>query len=252
MKGVFRSFLLGIVLLLLLPGTTWAWDVTAAQNYAHDYYSPYNSNFPNLTGEGGDCAGYVSQCLHAHSAKDIVSVDPISGYAPPAASKASDGIHWFFAGGTGYENGWYCFWVNDGNPSNWAYTLSYSRAYNLHYYMRDNAHFSPYRNLFGTYDFQGAGPPRDVSGMGPGAVISYDETYYSRGDGLFVPNHVAFVVHNNAHVHHDSSSPYQGDLINSHTTNRSHSIWQLADIYNGTSHRQYWKLAAWELGTGLD
>ncbi|GEM_PF-4753666 len=55
-----------------------------------------------------------------------------------------------------------------------------------------------------------------------------------------------------AHVHHDASSPYQGDLVNEHSTNRSHVLWQKGDIYNNTTHRQYWKLAAWTLGTGLD
>lgn len=249
MGRIVTVILLGVLLCILLPASAWGWSTSAAQDYAHDYWSPYNSNFPNLS---EDCAGFVSQCLHAHAAKDTVSVDPITGYAPSASAKDSVGVDWYYEGGTGYFNGWYSFWVNDNNPDNWAYTYNYSAADRLHYYMRDNGHFAPYRDLIGTYDFQGSAPPRDVSAMGVGAVISYDETYYSRGDGVFYPSHVAFVVHNNAHVHHDASSPYQGDLVTEHNTDRSHVLWQKGDMYNGTSHRQYWKLAAWELGTGLD
>jgi len=36
-----------------------------AIEYAETYYSDYNSNYPDWTSYGGDCANFVSQCLYA-------------------------------------------------------------------------------------------------------------------------------------------------------------------------------------------
>ncbi len=238
-----------LIAVLAVPAPALAWDIPAARQYAHDYWDPPNDNFPYLS--GNNCAGYVSQCLHAHAAKDVMTVDPILGYAPPASKCDSAGVDWYFAGGTGNENGWYCFWVNDDNPDNWAYTYSYSFANKLHYYMRDNPHFQPYRSLIGTYDYKKKFPPRDVSAMGAGAVISYDEKFYERNDGVFYAKHVAFVVHDNSHVNHDANNPLKGDLVNEHTATRWHVLWQKEGVHT----RAYcinWKVAAWKLDTALD
>ena len=86
--------------------------------------------------------------------------------------------------------------------------------------------------------------------MGVGAVISYDEYYYERNDGIFYANHVAFVVHNNAHVKHDPDRA-QGDLVNEHDGTRSHVLWQKEGVHSRT-YCYDWKVVAWTLDTALD
>ena len=41
------------------------YNPSAASSYARKYYNNYNSNYSNYNSIGGDCANFVSQCLHA-------------------------------------------------------------------------------------------------------------------------------------------------------------------------------------------
>lgn len=41
------------------------YDVSAVISYAKTYWSDYNPNYSNYNDIGGDCANFVSQCLHA-------------------------------------------------------------------------------------------------------------------------------------------------------------------------------------------
>lgn len=41
------------------------YSIDAAVNYAYDNCYKFNSNYPNWTSLGGDCANFVSQCLYA-------------------------------------------------------------------------------------------------------------------------------------------------------------------------------------------
>ena len=47
---------------------TYTYSGTSADNYASNWYNSYNPNYPNYSsdfGGGGDCANFVSQCIHA-------------------------------------------------------------------------------------------------------------------------------------------------------------------------------------------
>jgi len=34
-----------------VPASAYAWDIDAAQQYAHDYWSPANENLPHIVGK---------------------------------------------------------------------------------------------------------------------------------------------------------------------------------------------------------
>ena len=64
----FTAIILVLSLCLYLPETGLnanAYDVGAAFNYADKYWCNYNPNYASYKGKGGDCANFVSQCLHA-------------------------------------------------------------------------------------------------------------------------------------------------------------------------------------------
>lgn len=46
----------------LARGTSY--DYNAAVNYATTHYKNYNTNYPDWNSYGGDCANFISQCLH--------------------------------------------------------------------------------------------------------------------------------------------------------------------------------------------
>jgi len=245
-----------------VPGAL-AWDRDAAQDYALDWEgSSRNPNFKDFTGSGGDCANYVSQCLHAHDHKDLGHRDGLD-FVPNTGQMDSAGVDGYFQS-MGY--GWYMFWV----PSPWSvwqYTDSWKDANTLHYYLRDNGHFDSYRSLIGTYDFDsntGAPvPPLNQSELTHSDIVSYDFHKDDNG-GDFNVEHIAFVVRNNAHsrYHHPdliNNDNYQGDLISSHTGNRSQIDWNYKDVFlwpgspeYDSGHRAHWKLAAWRLSSSLD
>ncbi|MGN1223735.1 MAG: amidase domain-containing protein [Ruminococcus sp.] len=69
-KGI--SLLLTVLLLLgmevVMPmnqASASGYDASAAVSYAKTYWSHYNPNYANYNDIGGDCANFVSQCLHA-------------------------------------------------------------------------------------------------------------------------------------------------------------------------------------------
>lgn len=63
-----------------------------AVEYASDYYRNYNPNYPDWGGYGGDCANFVSQCLHAGGKR-------MRG-TPGSSSSAQDFRNWFSVGST--------------------------------------------------------------------------------------------------------------------------------------------------------
>lgn len=56
----------------------------AARDYAHKYWSSYNPAYTSYKGNGGDCANFVSQCLHA-------------GGIPTDATWKADSVSWIRA-----------------------------------------------------------------------------------------------------------------------------------------------------------
>lgn len=57
--------ILGLFLLLLLPGTAKAWDRDAAVSHAHDHRNDTSETQPGGYYADGDCTNYASNCLYA-------------------------------------------------------------------------------------------------------------------------------------------------------------------------------------------
>ena len=53
------------ILICLLLGLALSYDAQAAVNYANTYCRNYNRNYASYKNSGGDCANFVSQCMHA-------------------------------------------------------------------------------------------------------------------------------------------------------------------------------------------
>lgn len=69
-----------------------SYNASDAKDYALKYYKNYNSDYPDWTNEGGDCANFVSQCLHAGG-------NPMRGTSG-SSSEAEDWSNWFSSGTT--------------------------------------------------------------------------------------------------------------------------------------------------------
>ncbi|MDR2044528.1 MAG: amidase domain-containing protein [Clostridium sp.] len=69
---------------------------TAAVSYAEQYYADgsYNPDYPDWSASGGDCANFVSQCIHAGGKAYNVSASSVS------AAKAADWANWYSYGNT--------------------------------------------------------------------------------------------------------------------------------------------------------
>lgn len=67
-----------------------SYNASAAKSYALQYYKNYNPNYPDWGSEGGDCANFVSQCVHAGG-------KPMKG-TPGTSSAADDWSNWFSSG----------------------------------------------------------------------------------------------------------------------------------------------------------
>ena len=52
------------IVLILLVGISLSYNPGAAVSYAHQYCQKYNKNYNNYKNSGGDCANFVSQCMH--------------------------------------------------------------------------------------------------------------------------------------------------------------------------------------------
>lgn len=61
-----------------------------AVKYAKNYYSSYNSAYPDWTASGGDCANFISQCLYAGGKK-------MKG-TPGTSAAAQNWANWFSKG----------------------------------------------------------------------------------------------------------------------------------------------------------
>lgn len=68
------------------------YESSDAVQYAEDYYDNYNDDYPDWGPSGGDCANFVSQCLHAGG-------KPMEG-TPGTSAEATDWSNWFSEGST--------------------------------------------------------------------------------------------------------------------------------------------------------
>ncbi len=66
------------------------YSVESAVNYANRYYENYNPAYPDWTAYGGDCANFISQCLHAGG----IEMHGIPG----TVRSATNFTNWFSAG----------------------------------------------------------------------------------------------------------------------------------------------------------
>ena len=53
------------IVIVLLVGISLSYNPGAAVSYARSHCNNYNPNYNNYKGRGGDCANFVSQCMHA-------------------------------------------------------------------------------------------------------------------------------------------------------------------------------------------
>lgn len=69
---------------------TSSYDFVDAVTYAEEYFESYNSEYPDWTGYGGDCANFISQCLYA-GGKSMEGT-------PGTSAAAQDWSNWFSKG----------------------------------------------------------------------------------------------------------------------------------------------------------
>ena len=53
------------IVIVLLVGISLSYNPGAAISYARSHCNNYNPSYNNYKGRGGDCANFVSQCMHA-------------------------------------------------------------------------------------------------------------------------------------------------------------------------------------------
>ena len=53
------------IVIVLLVGISLSYNPGAAVSYARSHCNNYNPDYNNYKGRGGDCANFVSQCMHA-------------------------------------------------------------------------------------------------------------------------------------------------------------------------------------------
>ncbi|MDU4786842.1 MAG: amidase domain-containing protein, partial [Clostridiaceae bacterium] len=75
----------------------------AARDYAYKYWSSYNPAYTSYKGNGGDCANFVSQCIHA-------------GGIPTDATWKADSVSWIRASAVP------SYMVNKGYATKTSYT----------------------------------------------------------------------------------------------------------------------------------
>ena len=87
------------------------YNIAAAVNYSNTYWSNYNPAYYNYTSLGGDCANFVSQCLHA-------------GGMPMHYGAAYSSTCWFYTTSSNRSGSW------TGAKESWYYWMTY-RGYGI-------------------------------------------------------------------------------------------------------------------------
>lgn len=165
------------------PAIALSYNYRLAIQYAERHVYEPNRNWPNFAYNGGDCANFVSQALHAGG----IRMD---------THNFVDRRNWFM--------------VRNMHGA-WIWGWSWSLAHELHEYFRTNPRTAPHRRFIGSYDFDPGTarpwPPNNNVALGNGDVISFDY----EADGRM--NHVVIVTRQYST---DRYVPrYTGDLVTS-------------------------------------
>jgi len=200
MKKFLRLFsaMLSLIIIFGIATQTFAFDQGAAQRYADQYVFNYNKAYRNF--KNADCTNFVSQCLYAGGLNKNSSWN-YSGYYQYTSSWAvANDLKNYLVNQQGAS--YIGRWRYKAGPSNSGYWYSYV----------------------------GVNNSSNIQGLGS-EVIFYD--WYSDG----IMDHAAIVVGTNYAFQGErgevASFDYKrgyGDLINQHTTNRRHQIWNLDEF----------------------
>jgi hypothetical protein len=192
----FASIIVGVQLLsaavALAPAN--AYDRNKAVAYANTWWDGRNPNYPHAFSD--DCTNFISQALNH------------GGIA----------MRWPSFGWTGHLDS-DVYWVGIYTGAGNEYTTSWSVAKTSHTFLKWNLG----NTSEVTIDTRPNNPPNTV----PNPVTDGDIVYYNwgdlhsgSGDGI---DHASIVVGNGT----DPQSGASGTLINEHTSDRRHAIWDL-------------------------
>jgi cell wall-associated NlpC family hydrolase len=167
-----RALCLAVGLLVVAPlSAAFAYNGTAAAQYADQYATTYNPLFPSFANSGGDCANFVSQALQA-------------GGILPRTTGTGDAT-WFMTKSHKHSFNWSVSWVNAQDNS--VFLTKYL----------------PGTTTVGTY--LGLQPSQVVpSGASQGDVVLYDwnndgvydhESLVTTTDGQYVDAHTNDRLH---------------------------------------------------------
>jgi len=215
--------LMAMALLLVAAEAAVAYDREAAKDYAQAHALTYSSNYKSFSETTGDCANFVSQCIHEGG----------------VAMSHSDP-----------------YWRNFKNQNNaWVVSNSWSVAYNLFDYWKTSPR-SNYRSLVDTWDWLSStsrpAPPNNIPGVVRGDFLSY-VTGDANNEAGFQNDwndidHSAIVTGLNSHPTTQGATDMQGTLVCQHTTDRYRVFWTAEDRLPAQEFRK-WGYVCWRLST---
>lgn len=224
--GVVVAAILGAVLLLSAGAEgAIAYDREAAKDYAQAHaLNRATSQYEWFTdAQGGDCANFVSQCIHQGGVY-MAQTSP--------------------------------YWRNYRNQNNvWVVSNSWKLAFNLFDYWKTCPR-SNYRSLVDTWDWlpstgRGA-PPNNIPGVVRGDFISYVTGDANNNAGFQNDwndiDHSAIVTGLNSHSTMQGYEWMQGTLTCQHSTDRYRVFWTCEDRLPSQEFHKY-GYVCWRLST---